>query len=141
VNVAKADGTNQVATKNYTLQIGMLSSALEHAVPEQMFADPDDSLNPPDSISAVKALSKASAAGQRIYHLTQANQASTLPNIHHDSQTIDEIRATLSVGKEVMTHTDAVTVPGWSGAGYILSWIRRQEMGRIRSVVGRMDHR
>jgi hypothetical protein len=24
------------------------------------------------------------------------------------------------VGKEVITHTDAVTIPGWSGAGYII---------------------
>jgi hypothetical protein len=117
VNVAKADGTDPETTKNYTLQIGMLSSALEHAVPEQMVADPDD---PPDAISAVKALSKASAAGQRIYHLAQANQTSTLPNIHHDTQTLDEIRAALAIGKEVITHTDAVSVPGWSGAGYII---------------------
>jgi hypothetical protein len=87
VNVAKADTTDQEATKNYTLQIGVLSSALEHAVPEQMFADPDPTAVPPDAISAVKALAKASAAGQRIYQLTQANQASTLPNIHHDRQT------------------------------------------------------
>jgi hypothetical protein len=119
VNVAKADTTDQEATKNYTLQIGMLSSALEHAVPEQMFADPA-SATPPDAISAVKALAKASAAGQRIYQLTQANQASTLPNIHHDSQTLDEIHAALATGKEVITHTDAVSVPGWSGAGYII---------------------
>jgi hypothetical protein len=84
-----------------------------------MFADPT-SATPPDAISAVKALAKASAAGQRIYQLTQANQTSTLPNIHHDAQTMDEIRAALAIGKEVITHTDAVSVPGWSGAGYII---------------------
>ena len=31
-----------------------------------------------------------------------------------------EIRAALAVGKTVITHTDPVSVPGWSGAGYII---------------------
>jgi hypothetical protein len=33
---------------------------------------------------------------------------------------MEEIRNALHAGKEVITHTDAVSVPGWSGAGYIL---------------------
>ena len=112
------DGDRQ-QLKQFNLQVGVLSSALEHATPEQMFnADPN---NPPDAISAVKALAKASAAGQRIYQITQANQSSILPNIHHDPATMDEIRASLAVGKTVITHTDAVSIPGgWSGAGYII---------------------
>ena len=79
-----------------------------------------DPLNPADAVSAVKALSKASAAGQRIYHITQANQATALPNIHHDPDTMAEINTALSVGKEVITHTDSISVPGWTGAGYII---------------------
>jgi hypothetical protein len=43
-----------------------------------------------------------------------------LPNIHHNSLVMEEIRNALNAGKEVLTHTDAVSVPGWSGAGYIL---------------------
>jgi hypothetical protein len=31
-----------------------------------------------------------------------------------------EIRAALAVGKEVITHTAAVSVPGWTGAGYVI---------------------
>jgi hypothetical protein len=33
---------------------------------------------------------------------------------------MEEIRNALNAGKEVITHTDAVSVPGWKGAGYIL---------------------
>jgi hypothetical protein len=77
--------------------------------------------NPGEAISAVKALQKANAQGQRIYHITQANQATILPNIHHHPDTMDEIRNALNAGKEVITHTDAVSVPGWSGAGYIIT--------------------
>jgi hypothetical protein len=98
-------------------QVGLLSSALEHAVPEPMFVNEQ---NPGEAISAVKALSKANAQGQRIYHITPANQATTLPNLHHNSLVMEEIRNALNAGKEVLTHTDAVSVPGWTGAGYIL---------------------
>jgi hypothetical protein len=55
-----------------------------------------------------------------VYHLTAHNQATILPSIHHHPDTLDEIRTALSAGKEVITHTDAVSVPGWSGAGYII---------------------
>ena len=44
--------------------------------------------------------------------------AIALPNIHHDVDTMNEIRNALNAGKEVITRTDAVSVPGWSGAGY-----------------------
>ncbi|CAI8837134.1 hypothetical protein [Methylocaldum szegediense] len=97
--------------------MGLISSALEHAVPEQMFVNDE---NPGEAISAVKSLQKANAQGQRIYHLTPANQAMTLPAIHQNSLVMQEIRAALNAGKEVITHTDPVSVPGWSGAGYIL---------------------
>ena len=104
--------------KRLNLQTGMISSALEHAVPEQMFTtDPD---NPADAVSAVKAIQKAAQQGQRIYQISQANSATALPNIHHDPETMGEITAALAVGKEVITHTDPIAVPGWRGAGYII---------------------
>jgi len=118
LRVIGTDTTDQQSYLNFSLQTGILSSALEHAVPEQLFNT--DPANPPDAISAVKALSKANALGQRIYHITQANKATALPSIHHDALVMDEIQNALNVGKEVITHTDAVSVPGWSGAGYII---------------------
>lgn len=82
-----------------------------------MFVTPEA---PGEGISAVKALSKAAQQGQRIYHITQANAATALPNIHIDAAAKSEITAALNAGKEVTTHTDPISVPGWSGAGYIL---------------------
>jgi len=118
VHVTAVDSTNTEEKKNLTMQIGIISSALEHAVPEQMFTT--DPLNPADAVSAVKALSKATQQGQRIYHITQANQATALQNINHEPETMAEITNALQTGKEVITHTDAISVPGWSGAGYII---------------------
>jgi len=86
-------------TKQFVLQAGILSSALEHAVPEQIFVNAQ---NPGEVISAVKALQKASAAGQRIYQITPVNQSTILGNIHHDSDTMAEVRNALSAGKEVI---------------------------------------
>jgi len=43
-------------------------------VPEQLFVNAQ---NPGEAISAVKALQKASAAGQRIYRISSANQSFT----------------------------------------------------------------
>jgi type IV secretory pathway VirB3-like protein len=104
--------------KQYNLQWGMISSALEHAVPEQMFQSQDSTDQQPEAISAVKALQMAGAEGQRIYQITQANMDTALPNIHHDG--VGEIQAALQAGMTVITHTDNVSVPGWSGGGYII---------------------
>jgi hypothetical protein len=109
VRINATDDGNADQLKQFTLQTGLLSSALEHAVPEQLFVNEQ---NPGEAISAVKALQKANAQGQRIYHITQANQANILPNIHHHPDTMAEIQNALNAGKEVITHTDAVSVPG-----------------------------
>jgi hypothetical protein len=72
MRIGRVLGTHDIDAeqkRQLNLQVGILSSALEHAVPQQTFAlDPD---NPPDAVSAVEALSKANAKGQRIYHLTR----------------------------------------------------------------------
>jgi len=117
VNVVGKDTPSGNGRREYAMMLGALSSILEHAVPEQIFGSPTAVV---EGISAIKALSKASAAGQRIYQITAANQASVLPLIHHDAATIDEIRSALAAGRTVYTHTDAVSVAGWSGAGYVL---------------------
>jgi hypothetical protein len=82
-----------------------------------MFSTEDQ---PADAISAVKALSKANAQGQRIYELTPANMAETLPNLNLARETEDEIRTALNAGLTAIAHTDPVEEPGWRGAGYII---------------------
>jgi len=116
-NILGSDTADQVAVKNFNQLIGILGSALEHAVPEQMLVFP---VNPGEAVSAVKAITKATAQGQRIYHITQSNQSTALVNIDHNPETMAEISDALAVGREVITHTDPISIPGWSGAGYII---------------------
>ncbi len=82
LNLASSAGTyGYVPAVNYLLGIPRAIAsggvemdldriAVEHAIPEQMFVTPE---NPGEAVSAVKALSKAAAAGQRTYHITPAN--------------------------------------------------------------------
>jgi len=39
---------------------------------------------------------------------------------NHDASTMSEISAALSIGKEVITHSDSISIPGWTGAGYVI---------------------
>ena len=43
-----------------------------------------------------------------------------MPNLNLDAATEAEILAAVNAGKEVITHTDLVSVPGYTGAGYIV---------------------
>ena len=117
VNVLQEDTSDQSKAADFALHIGLISSALESTVPEELFSTAGQSTT---AVSAVEALSQAAAAGQRIYCITQANEASVVPLIHHSSLVMQEISDALSAGKEVITHTDDISVSGWTGAGYIL---------------------
>jgi len=99
------------------LQAGLISSALEHSVPEQMFSDPS---NPSQAVSAVKALQIALNEGQRIYTIDSSNLNLIMPQLNLDFSIEQEIRASVTAGRIVMTHTNNVTVPGVTIAGYII---------------------
>jgi transglutaminase-like putative cysteine protease len=115
--VSAIDGNDPERYKQFNIQVGLISSALEHSIPEQMFGTEEQ---PADAISAVKALQRANTGGQRIYHITSQNMKASLPHIGHEDSTMTEIRAALRTGKEVITHTGPVSVPGWNGAGYVI---------------------
>lgn len=108
---------DMVKWRNLNRQSGILASSLEHGVPEQMFSTPTQ---PAQGVSAVKALQLAAQQGQRIYHITQQNQAQTLPNLHVSGLAMTEIQKGLATGKEVIAHTDQINVSGWVGEGYLI---------------------
>lgn len=101
----------------YTQQVGFLSSILEHFIPEQMFNTANESA---EAISSVKSLRLAMELGQKVYRIDQNNVASTINNIHHDNDTMTNIRNAVSSGQIVITHEDPIYLEGWSGAGYIV---------------------
>jgi hypothetical protein len=82
-----------------------------------MFSDPD---NPTDGVSAVKALQLAAQQGQRIYQIDQSNVSTVLSQINLETSVKDEIRTYVRDNRIAIVHTDNISVPGWTGAGYIL---------------------
>ncbi len=120
---------------DYMRQVGAAGSAVEHAVPEELFIDasacnalgtpnPDPSKPAcPQAVSAVKALGIAAAQGQRIYTLNQANQAfhsTILSQLTISADVKSEIANALASGKEVTLHQADITVSGWTGSGYVI---------------------
>lgn len=99
--------------------LGMLKSGLEHLVPVQQSLALDETA---EGISAVSAITKAQAEGQRMFHITQDNLSEALAEISISAESRQDIqRAVGQFGYEAVVHEAPVTVPGWRGSGYILT--------------------
>lgn len=96
---------------------GTRYSYMEGFVPEQFFSTDEA---PAQAVSAVSAISQASAEGQKILTITPDNQALTLPLLTIDQIAKDEIMAGLNAGMIITTHEAPVTVGSWQGSGYII---------------------
>ena len=101
----------------FTNAIGMLSSALENIVPEEIFST---ETSPLEGVSAVKLITRANEIGQRVYHLTSSNYESVLPILDIDSEVKSEITAAIKSGKIATVHESNITISRWSGVGYII---------------------
>jgi hypothetical protein len=99
-------------------QVGMMSSAWEHRMPELLFTDDE---HPSEAVSAVKALAIASAQGQRIYRVTAENVDTVLPVLNIGTEVKDEIRAAVAVGQVATVSQENISVGGWTGVGYIIA--------------------
>jgi transglutaminase-like putative cysteine protease len=101
----------------YTRQGGTRLSAYEHLIPEKFWTDAQ---NPGEGVSAVKAITKAAAEGQKIYMLTSAN-ASLVYQLQIDTAIRAEIQNAVNAGLTVTVHEKPITVSGWIGTGYIIN--------------------
>lgn len=95
-------------------------SANEHLVPEALFDDPNTPVKEAEGISAVKALKIAMQQGQKVYTITQANQATVLPLLNHSANVMQDIQNALVAGKVVTVSANKISYNGWTGSGYIL---------------------
>jgi hypothetical protein len=102
---------------NYNRFRGEQASSMEHVIPETFFLDNDQSI---DGISAVKAIAIASNQGQKIYTITEENKEK-LNNIQHSAAVMENIRNSISSGKEVTIHERPINHAGFSGAGYVIT--------------------
>lgn len=102
--------------QEFNYQTGLVSSYLENAVPEQIFAGRTQS---DGGMSATKAMAVAMQKGQKVYQL-DSNNAQMLNAISIDIDARNEIRQALLQGKKVVVHERPVSIKGWTGSGYII---------------------
>lgn len=119
----------------YNKMRGQYASRLEHAIPERFFNDPTKcnapgvsaTTSPPfdpakpacaEGISAMKAVAIALRQGQKLFVVTSQNVGVVVPQLSHRSSVIDDVKAAVASGKDVMIHQSSITAEGWSGAGY-----------------------
>lgn len=114
--VKSLDG-NIEKPKQFFMNSGANSSALEHSVPEQLFSTPE---NPAQGISAVKALQIANDQGIPIYTINQTNIGTILPQLQVGADVKADIQNAVNAGKEVTVSKTDVTFNGWTGCGYII---------------------
>lgn len=118
MQVVKAKDGNSDTVKQYMLTSGMTSSALEHAVPEQLFSTPE---MPAQGISTAKALKIANDSEIPIYNITQANLAVVLPQLQIGQQVKDEIANAVNAAKTVTVSKSNISYNGWTGCGYSIT--------------------
>lgn len=92
-------------------------SAMEHLVPEQMFSR---SGAPAHGMSAVKALAKANAEGQKIWQINRENLDLALASVNLGTEVEMEIRNSVLAGNVATVHEANITYFGWVGSGYLL---------------------
>ncbi|UJB65531.1 transglutaminase domain-containing protein [Acidovorax sp. YS12] len=134
-NITWAKDNDRQTWIGYNKLRGQYMSALEHAVPERFFNDPNQcndyaTPNPiaglpdcPRGISAMSALGIAAAQGQKIFVITPKIYANN-PNIvnsvlnAHSLDTKQRVQEALHFGYEVTIHERPILESGWKGAGY-----------------------
>lgn len=117
MNVVKAKDGNNDTAKQFMLSSGMMSSVLEHYVPEKLLSTED---NPVEGISSVKALKIANDQGIPILTLNQPNIGMVLPQLQIDQQVKSDIEDAVNAGKFVTVSMTNITYNGWTGCGYIV---------------------
>ena len=98
-------------------QIGMLSSELEHLIPESMLSLPEQ---PRSGISAVKAIRIAESQGIPIYAITKENASLSIPALQVEDNLKGEIQDAINAGFEVTVSERPVDFFGKSIVGYII---------------------
>lgn len=115
-SIAVAKDNNRNTWVKYNKQSGLVASALENAVPEELFFTGDVK---PEGVSAVKALDIALAQGQKVYVLNSSNNA-LIYNVAIDNNARQQILDAINAGKEVTVHEAPISINGWTGSGYLI---------------------
>ena len=115
--VSSTDGAGRDTWRGLNFQLGAMSSALEHLVPETLFSAVGvDS----QGVSTISALTQALQADQDIFRITRANHDLLLPELGLSDAISKEIASAVAVGLEAIVHGNPIQIGSWHGSGYIV---------------------
>jgi Transglutaminase-like superfamily len=117
ISIFGTDGMTTASEPMFAREVGTVSSLLESSVPEETLGV---SLTTSPGISAVRAITMALAQGQRVYSVTATNLSTVLSQVALNAPAIDDVNNAVAAGQEVVVHSGTVSVPGWTGVGYII---------------------
>ncbi|OGR35177.1 MAG: hypothetical protein A2091_10950 [Desulfuromonadales bacterium GWD2_61_12] len=117
MSVVKAKDGTKDRVVHYMLNTGVVSSSLEHTVPEHFFSTPEQ---PAEGVSTVKALRIANDQGIPIYTVNQGNVTAVMPQLQLDGQVKTDIKNAINAGKIVIVSKENINFHGWKGCGYII---------------------
>ena len=111
------DKLNNLDKRNAFIKAsGFRASAMEHEVPQIIFAEEDNSV---EGISAVKAISLAASEGQRIWEIRPENLNVALEAITLGPEIENEIRNSVLAGNIVTTHESPIDFINNRNVGYL----------------------
>ncbi|MEM6731428.1 MAG: hypothetical protein AAF658_07715, partial [Myxococcota bacterium] len=122
--VAVREGQTDLVDAFRTLS-GLQGSYLEGAILESSFDV--------RSVSADVVLAEASASGQLLLTLTDATLEQDLPGLQAPAAVIEDIRARVARGQQVIVHPTPITIESWQGTGYVARDLVTQESAYLLS--------
>ncbi|MGN0160024.1 MAG: transglutaminase family protein, partial [Lachnospiraceae bacterium] len=111
-HMAVSDTGNAEDVKKYMLASGMMSSAYEGAIWEQITGIP--------SVSTVSILNEAKECGIPVLCITGENLEDALSGLSVEADVLREIRQEAASGKMVIIPKENITIGDWNGTGYIV---------------------
>ncbi|MBU5316217.1 HNH endonuclease [Clostridium bornimense] len=110
-SVVSRDGDKE-KEKTYMIKTGMIASAMESSIIEQMCGLP--------AVSTVSILNKAAEEGETLYSVTKENINEVLPLLNVSEYVKNEIVNEVNSGKEVTIPKNEISYYDWTGSVYIV---------------------
>ncbi|CDM67394.1 Hypothetical protein CM240_0224 [Clostridium bornimense] len=110
-SVVSRDGDKE-KEKSYMIKTGMIASAMESSIIEQMCGLP--------AVSTVSILNKATEQGETLYSVTKENVNEVLPLLNVGDYVKNEIVNVVNSGKEVTIPKNEINYYDWTGSVYIV---------------------
>ncbi|MCM1467353.1 MAG: transglutaminase-like domain-containing protein, partial [Alistipes sp.] len=111
-HMAASNNGNDEDVKQYMLASGMMSSAYESAIWEEITGQP--------SVSTVSILNEAYESDNPILAITDKNANETLKTLSVTPNVLSAVKSEVLAGKLVIIPQNNVTIGDWSGTAYIV---------------------